>query len=145
MWHSDSSSQVALIVTLSVDDAARYKDTIIDFTEDLGSRTVSLMIQNANNFYCDNANRWSASLKATIAIVITSMFVTRCSPSALCLLLIGIYVAVSTMPVSADECTERADVAILIPRLAEACSYRDIGNRSGSDTPSKVLPLYIIM
>ena len=47
----------------------------------------------------------------------SSMFIIRGSPSALCFLLIGVFVAVSTLHVSADDCTEKIDVAIFTPRL----------------------------
>jgi len=59
-WYSDAASDVAIIVTLTVDTETQFNDTetqfndteaklnttMIEFTDDPGSNTVSLRIQN---------------------------------------------------------------------------------------------------
>ena len=118
MWHSDSASQVALVLTLSAADETSYNSTIVDFTEDPESQSASLRIQNANNFYCDNADRLNPSFTLIASItLLASVLITRCSSSTLCLVIVGLFVAVSLLHVSANDCTERADVAIHVPRL----------------------------
>lgn len=104
-----------------MDDAARLNDTIVEFSEDRESSSIYLTIRNLNDAYCDNANRWSASFTATLAIaVLASMVITRCSSStAAYVLFLGAFVTVSTFYVSANICTERADVAILVPRFVD--------------------------
>ena len=48
--------------------------------------------------------------------LLVSLFMTRCSLSTVCLVLIGVLVAVSSLHASADDCTGRTDVKILVPR-----------------------------
>lgn len=100
-----------------MDDAAWLNDIMVDFSEDQESSSIYLTIQNLNDAYCDNANCWSASFTATLAIAVLAIMVnTRCSSSTY-VLFFGALVTVSTFYVSANICTKRADVTILVPRF----------------------------
>ena len=113
-WYSDSASTVYLVVTQTDDDPACSEDTIIDYTEDMESGTASLLIQSSK---AGGASGWSGNLMVTLGVgLLVSLFMTRCSASTVCLVLIGVLVAVSSLHASADDCTGRTDVAILVPR-----------------------------
>lgn len=115
MWRSDSASDVALTVTLTVDIEAQFNNTIIEFTDDPGSSIISLRIQNVND--CDTANRWKANTVITLAFaLLASLLITRWSTLSTWFLLIGLFVAAATLLACANNCTERTDVDVLVPR-----------------------------
>lgn len=113
-WHSNSASNVTLAVTVSTDDDPRHAGPIIDFTEDPTTGTVVLKIQSSR---ISSGVAWSAGFSVTLGLaLLASVFVVRASPSTLCLLLVGVFVGVSTLHVSADGSLETADVAVFVPR-----------------------------
>lgn len=119
IWYSDSTSDVALMVTHTVDSEEQFKYTITEFTDDPGSRTVSLKIRNTNSYiYCDNAAvGWKGNLMTTLGfVVLACLLITRWSTTSTCLVAIGCFVAAITLQACANSCTEKTDVAILVPR-----------------------------
>ena len=63
---------------------------------------------------------------ATVGVaLLASVFATRLSTPASCLLLVGVFVCASTaLHVSADGSVQRADIAILIPRSVALTLYK---------------------
>lgn len=115
MWNSDAASNVAITVTLTVDTEAQFNSTVIEFTDDPESKSVFLRIQNLND--CGSAQGWNANSMLTLLMaVLTSLVVSRCSSSTIWLIITGILIGVAALQACANNCTERADVAILVPR-----------------------------
>ena len=115
VWHSDAASDVTITVTLTVDTEVEFNNTVVDFTDDPGSSTVSLRIQNVND--CARAHGQKANSMVTLLLaMLSSLLISRWSGSPIWLLLTGLLLAVTALQACANDCTERADVAIFVPR-----------------------------
>ena len=115
VWHSDAASDVTITVTLTVDTEVEFNNTVVDFTDDPGSSTVSLRIQNVND--CASAHRQKANSMVTLLLaVLSSLLISRWSGSPIWFLLTGLLLAVTALQAYANDCNERADVAIFVPR-----------------------------
>ena len=117
VWNSDAASDVAITVTLSVDTEVQFNSTVIEFSDDLGSHSVSLRVQNLRD--CGSASAWNANSVVTLLMaVLAALLISRCSGSSICswFILAAILVGVAALQACANSCTERADVAILVPR-----------------------------
>lgn len=116
VWNSDSASDVVITVTRTVDTEAQYNcSTVFESTNNLESKSVFLRIQNLNDY--GSAQGWNANSMLTLLMaVLTSLVVSRCSSSTIWLILTGILIGVATLQACANNCMERADVTILVPR-----------------------------
>ena len=115
MWNSDAASDVTITVTLTVDTEVEFNNTVIDFTDDPGSSTVSLRIRNVNDCASAHGQKVNSMLMLVLA-VLSSLLISRWSGSHIWLLLTGLLLAVTALQACANDCTERADVVIFVPR-----------------------------
>lgn len=123
VWYSDAASAVAITVTLTVDTEAQFNNTVIEFSDDAESKSVSLRIQNVND--CGSAHGWNAnSVLTLIMAVLASLLISRWSGTSMWLILTGILIGMAALQACANNCTEKADVAILVPRYG--LSYPDM-------------------